>query len=895
MNARNMFFRCCFVLMAIVGMSELAAQNSYFPTDFPEVKIGGRSLAYAWSGGLNNPQFSAADLNNDGLDDLFIFDRAGNGKLTFINHGASGQVDYTYEPQFAANFPEMHAWGLLKDFNCDDIPDLFTYAPGVIKAYKGYYDLAGHLQFTVFLERLEFASPSGFVPIPVNEVDIPAFVDIDEDGDLDILGTSQFGSAIVFYENFSKQHGYGCDTMFFDDSDQCWGKFLENGVRPSVQLGYNCKQGSGKRHIGTTLLAFDADGDYDKDLILGDVSFNNFIFLTNGGDTTSAEMVSQDSLFPVNSTPAAIHIFPAAFLADVNNDGLDDILGSPNHLDNPLDKSVNYRNVWWYKNDGTTDSAIFNFQTDTFLTMDMMEFGSGAYPAFVDYNGDNHMDLVVGNTGYLDFSDTSLTAQLGLYINTGSDTMPVYELADRDFANIKSLDLESVTPTFGDLDDDGDQDMIIGDITGSIHYFENTAGAGNPIVFAAPQLNYQGISAGQFSAPQIVDANLDQLLDLVIGKKDGTLSYYQNTGTKASPVFSLLTAQLGGVDVRQTGFATGYSVPHLVDLEGGGKLSLLVGSERGTIYYYIDIDNLGGNFTLRDTFYSAIDVGGHSSIIAGDLNDDGDKELIVGNARGGLSLFHHAPPMAKFTFESICLGDSVLFSNQTLGAESYQWFVYNSLGKAIDSSILMHPIFSFDSLGVYFVSLTAANSFGSDHSTQSVPVTQAPPQVDFSFTIDKSTVEFINLSEYATSYTWAFGDGLSDTTVSDTVLHTYSVDSSYTVTLSGTNTCGSDTASQTLIISDPSITPATFRRFEVRILPNPNAGTFELVIRSDFRKEDLDIRLFDMNGKAVFQEKLSIAGRYTRRVFDQNDLAPGVYYLQLRSGHRIVHKKMVKY
>jgi hypothetical protein len=41
-------------------------------------------------------------------------------------------------------------------------------------------------------------------------------------------------------------------------------------------------------------------------------------------------------------------------------------------------------------------------------------------------------------------------------------------------------------PTFGDWDDDGDQDLMVGVFfSGNIYYYQNTAGAGNAPVFSA--------------------------------------------------------------------------------------------------------------------------------------------------------------------------------------------------------------------------------------------------------------------------------------------------------------------------------------------------------------------------------------------------------------------------
>ena len=74
--------------------------------------------------------------------------------------------------------------------------------------------------------------------------------------------------------------------------------------------------------------------------------------------------------------------------------------------------------------------------------------------------------------------------------------------------------------------------------------------------------------------------------------------------------------------------------------KNGNNLELYVGSKRGTIFKYDSIvNNLTGNFNLIDSNYQGINVGSHSSPAIHDLNNDSLEDFIIGNKRGGLSLF----------------------------------------------------------------------------------------------------------------------------------------------------------------------------------------------------------------------------------------------------------------
>jgi len=658
----------------VFGQIEFVQNNSIV------VSRNETELNNAWAGGMNFCQFSKIDLNLDGYDDLFIFDKSGKNGTVNGNRIIPFLFDtilnsYKYSPNYVSAFPELENWALLLDYNQDDKMDIFTSYASSVAVYTNTSE--NELSFE-FYKTL--TSDAGFGPINiyVSSSDIPAIVDIDGDSDIDILTFDPSGSHLYFHENKSIQMYGNTDSMNLVRSDNCWGRFKEDFNTNSVTLNLdeNCNENEDEgrvAHSGSTVLALDINpiNNQGLEVLLGDITYNNMIMLHNGGTNNNALIVDQDLDFPSYNTPVSLIRFPGAFHIDVDNDNLKDLIISPNGVN----VSENHKNSIFYKNMGTTstnNNIQFEFIENDFMIKEMIDVGTNAGPLLYDLNGDGLLDLVVSNKGY--FEDGNYNSRLSLYENTGTETIPIFKFIDEDFGELSQLgdlvNIQSIHPTFGDLDNDQDIDMIIGDNNGQIYYFQNIAqdSASEFPIFNTYEL--LDIDVGSFATPQLIDLNRDGLLDLIIGERMGIdngvyngINYYQNTGSLDLAIFENYTPEffsgdydengdeiiiksLGGIHLADPIYLTGYTAPQI--FEYNDIYHLAIGTESGLIYLYNNIENsIEGLLNLNlDTEYNLItnnmlDINNcvHSKTTIADLNNDNIPELIRGNASGGVELF----------------------------------------------------------------------------------------------------------------------------------------------------------------------------------------------------------------------------------------------------------------
>jgi hypothetical protein len=152
-------------------------------------------------------------------------------------------------------------------------------------------------------------------------------------------------------------------------------------------------------------------------------------------------------------------------------------------------------------------------------------------PTLVDIDGDGDLDLV---------SDEGAYGGVFLYFeNTGSTISPTFVERTGASNPLEGFAVGAYsTPTFVDFDGDADLDLVAGEETGNFFYFENT---GSVLSLAFTQRNgaanpFIGLNTGAASNPALADLDWDGDLELVSGESTGTLLYFENQSAPPATV-----------------------------------------------------------------------------------------------------------------------------------------------------------------------------------------------------------------------------------------------------------------------------------------------------------------------------------------------------------------------
>ena len=580
-----------------VSGQELRFERNESP--FEVLDINGEPYQLPFLGGFSTPRPQFVDIDGDGDQDLFVQDNS--DQLIFFEH-LSETTGFPFVKRSDSYLDlRVGEWYRFVDLDGDGDRDLLAEAPF---SFIRVYENTGSASMPAFSLSQDSLRDHAGAPIFADRQNILDAVDIDVDNKVDLF-IGRLDGSILRYEQ--SESGVSVRDLAFTLQNE---RFQNISV-----IGEAGKRKD--RHGANTLLFFDVDEDDDYDLFWGDFFEEGLLIFENEG-SPQIPLYSTDLVrFPIGN-PVQTSGYNAPAFGDINRDGLPDFLIGV--LGGAFSSMGGFADNLLYYVQGV-DGQFSLERTRFFSNIDL---GSDSYPVLFDVDQDGDIDLIMGNS--IDPANPNAAA-LHFFENVGNSENPKFQ-------ELGTLPLNppfSAAPTLGDLNNDGAVDMLVGSFLGEMTLYWNS-NSGNGLEFSHAIPGYLDIPSSGSSTPYLVDLDADGDLDLLVGQSSGSINYFENKGTPQQPQFSLITSSFASIDVGRR------SAPIAVDIDRDGDFDLLVGSDFEGIRAY---ENIGTPQVAEFEQVSLFEIEIERRMVPawGDLNGDTYPELLTGLLDGGIHYF----------------------------------------------------------------------------------------------------------------------------------------------------------------------------------------------------------------------------------------------------------------
>ena len=366
-----------------------------------------------------------------------------------------------------------------------------------------------------------------------------------------------------------------------------------------------------------TPTAVDIDSDGDTDVVVADYDGGNGFHLLRNDGTTSAPAFNR-ALYLTN--PFGYIAFDdggTLTFTDIDTDSdLDMLFGTIDGTFRFYKRTAATGLAW------TIQNSTWNATTKSGNPLYGIDLGDFTSPVFKDMDNDGDQDLVIGSS-YLPGNKS-----MHYYVNDGQ-----FNFTPSVLTGINPS-LAEVTPTFIDVNNDGNEDIVIGADDGKLYYFKRTGatsfeeqtGANNP---------FASFYHGQYSSPSAADFDNDGDKDLVVGFSDNLLdfAYIENKGNGIFEEKVSFDNPFGGASVISD------SAPYFVDIDGDGDDDMVIGSSDNSDPFLRYFKNEDGKYSevIANNPFSGATVGNVFVPSFVDIDGDGDRDLVATADNGDMT------------------------------------------------------------------------------------------------------------------------------------------------------------------------------------------------------------------------------------------------------------------
>ncbi|AOW18317.1 hypothetical protein LPB03_13030 [Polaribacter vadi] len=301
-----------------------------------------------------------------------------------------------------------------------------------------------------------------------------------------------------------------------------------------------------------------ANNDSDENPYTFTISGNKGVF-SNYTTTFEPQTLNPNGL-------TSIGIFSNANFADLDNDGDLDLLSGGRGT-----------SFYYFENTGSNLAPIYAaVQNNPFGLTNLTGGSDDSFPTFVDLDNDGDIDIFSGDG----------RGNFFYFENTGTSSAPQYGTPVESPFGIVDISASTSYPTFGDIDNDGDLDLLAGSTRNSggspnFYYYENSGTATSP-QFSTGQTSPFGLNISvPLVRPNFGDLDADGDLDLIAGVQGGEFLYFENIGTAQNPRYAVSISNPFGFSGMN-----GFSTPAFIDYDFDGDLDIMTGGSGGNFRYY---------------------------------------------------------------------------------------------------------------------------------------------------------------------------------------------------------------------------------------------------------------------------------------------------------------------